>query len=97
MARADTATKLQHRLDIAGNPPAWDIIASWASRCSGSGVFGVLGFLYLLGFGWPFYRVVVATGLMAGFGYVLPNILLSNAGQKREKLMRNSLPTRSTC
>ena len=29
---------------------------------------------------------------MAAFGYVLPNILLYNAGQKREKLMRNSLP-----
>ena len=25
MIRADTATKIKHRLDIAGNPPAWDV------------------------------------------------------------------------
>ena len=29
---------------------------------------------------------------LGAFGYVLPNILLYNAGQKREKLMRNALP-----
>ena len=44
----------------------------------------MLGFLYLLGRDWPFYRVVSRPALAAAFGYVLPNILLYNAGQKRE-------------
>jgi tight adherence protein C len=92
LARADTATKIQHRLDIAGNPPAWDVNRIIGLKVLGLGALGVLGFLYLLGLNWPSYRVALATCALAGLGYVLPNILLFNAGQKREKLMRNSLP-----
>ena len=92
LVRADTARKLQYRLNIAGNPPAWDVNRILGLKVLGMALFGGLGFLYLLGMGWPFYRVVVATGLAAAFGYVLPNVLLYNAGQKRATLMRNGLP-----
>lgn len=92
MVRADTAQKLQYRLNIAGNPPSWDVSRIIGLKVLGLGVFAVLGFLYFLGLDWSFLRVIVATGLAAGFGYVLPNVLLYNAGQKREKLMRNALP-----
>lgn len=92
VARADTASKIQYRLNVAGNPPAWDVNRILGLKVLGLALFGGLGFLYLLGMGWPFYRVVLATGLLAVFGYVLPNVLLVNAGQKREKLMRNALP-----
>ena len=92
LVRADTAQKLQYRLNIAGNPPAWDVNRIIGLKVLGLAVFGVLGFLYLLGQSWPFYRVVLATGALAAFGYVLPNVLLYNAGQKRETLMRNALP-----
>lgn len=92
IVRADTAAKLQYRLDIAGNPPAWDVNRIIGLKVLGMAVIGMLGLLYILGQGWPFYRVVVATGLLTAFGYVLPNVLLYNAGKKRETLMRNSLP-----
>lgn len=92
MARADTASKIQYRLNIAGNPPAWDVNRILGLKVLGLALFGGLGFLYILGMGWPFYRVVMATALIGAFGYVLPNVLLFNAGQKREKLMRNALP-----
>ena len=92
VARADTARKIQYRLNVAGNPPAWDVNRILGLKVLGLALFGGLGFLYLLGMGWPFYRVLLATGLAAGFGYVLPNVLLYNAGEKREKLMRNALP-----
>ena len=92
LVRADTARKLEYRLNIAGNPPAWDVNRILGLKVLGMALFGGLGFLYLLGMGWPFYRVVVATGLAAAFGYVLPNVLLYNAGQKRATLMRNGLP-----
>jgi tight adherence protein C len=92
LVRADTAQKLQYRLNIAGNPPAWDVNRIIGLKVLGLAVLGVLGFLYLLGQDWPFYRVVLATALVAAFGYVLPNVLLYNAGTKRETLMRNALP-----
>lgn len=92
LVRADTARKIQYRLNIAGNPPAWDVNRILGLKVLGAGVFTALAFLYFLGRGWPFYKLVVATALVGLFGYVLPNILLFNAGQKREKLMRNALP-----
>ncbi len=92
LVRADTARKIQYRLNIAGNPPAWDVNRILGLKVLGAGLFTVLGFLYLLGRDWPFYKVVVATALIGLFGYVLPNVLLYNAGTKREKLMRNGLP-----
>jgi tight adherence protein C len=92
LVRADTARKIQYRLNVAGNPPAWDVNRILGLKVLGLAVVGGLGFLFILGQGWPFYRVVVATVLVAAFGYVLPNILLYNAGQKRESLMRNALP-----
>jgi tight adherence protein C len=92
LVRADTARKLQYRLDIAGNPQGWDVSRILGLKVLGLGVFGVLGFLYLASTNWPFYRVILATAAVAAFGYVLPNVLLYNAGQKRATLMRKALP-----
>ncbi|WP_439936383.1 type II secretion system F family protein [Nocardia sp. N13] len=92
LVRADTARKIQYRLNIAGNPPAWDVNRILGLKVLGMALFGLLAFLYGLSATWPFIKVGVVTGLVAALGYVLPNILLYNAGQKREKLMRNALP-----
>ena len=92
MVRADTAQKLQYRLNVAGNPPGWDANRLIGLKVLGLAVFGGIGFLYIAGMDWPFVRMVIAVALVAAFGYVLPNVLLYNAGQKREKLMRNALP-----
>jgi tight adherence protein C len=92
LVRADTAQKLEFRLNVAGNPPGWDSNRLIGLKVLGLAGFGGIGFLYLAGSDWPFTRVLIVTGMAAAFGYLLPNILLYNAGQKREKLMRNSLP-----
>lgn len=92
LVRADTARKIQYRLNIAGNPPAWDVNRILGLKVLGAGLFTALGFVYLVGRGWPLYKLALVTVLVGLFGYVLPNILLYNAGQKREKLMRNALP-----
>jgi tight adherence protein C len=92
LVRADTAKKLHYRLNVAGNPEGWDVNRLIGLKVLGLAVMGGLGVLYLLGTDWPFYRLVIAAGAIASFGYLLPNILLYNAGSKRETLMRNSLP-----
>lgn len=92
LARADTAQRLEYRLNVAGNPPGWDANRLIGLKVLGLAVFGGLGFLYMAGLDWPFLRVVLGAALAGAFGYLLPNLLLHNAGQKREKLMRNALP-----
>lgn len=92
LSRADTAKKLQYRLDVAGNPPGWGVSRLMGLKVLGMGVLGVVGFIYLLALGMPFIRVIIITAVLASLGYILPNILLNNAGAKRSKLMRNALP-----
>jgi len=92
MVRADTATKLQYRLDVAGNPPGWGVSRLIGLKVLGLFAFGVVSLFYLAAIGLPFIRVVIITGLLGAFGYVLPNVMLYNAGEKRSKLMRNALP-----
>lgn len=92
LTRADTADRIRHKLDIAGNPPGWDVNRIIGLKALGMAVLGVLGFLYLVSKGFGFAQIVLFTAVMGAFGFLLPNILLNNAGQKREFLMRNSLP-----
>ncbi|MCW2834007.1 MAG: Secretion system protein TadC [Nocardioides sp.] len=93
LTRADTAQKLQYRLDVAGNPPGWGVSRLIGLKVLGMGGLGLLGLFYTaVVIGMPFMRVIIISALLAALGYVLPNILLNNAGQKRSKLMRNSLP-----
>ncbi|WP_460820566.1 type II secretion system F family protein [Nocardioides ungokensis] len=91
LVRAGTHERIQHRLDIAGNPAAWDV-----SRIIGCKVLGLmtlagLAFFWAAGSGSPLKMLVLPIAFGA-FGYVLPNILLYNAGQKRETQMLRALP-----
>lgn len=92
LVRADTATKLQYRLDVAGNPPGWGVSRLIGLKVVGLAVLGTVGFVYLAAMGLPLMKLLIITGLLAAFGYVLPNLLLHNAGEKRSKMMRNALP-----
>lgn len=92
LVRADTAQRLQYRLDVAGNPPAWDVNRLIGLKVLGLGLFGGIALLYFVGVGWPLTRIVAATFVVGTIGYLMPNILLANAGQKREKMIRNGLP-----
>ena len=92
LVRADTARKIQYRLNIAGNPAAWDVNRILGLKILGMALFTVVAFLFSLSTTWPFSKVLVVTLLAGAIGYVLPNVLLYNAGKKRETLMRNGLP-----
>jgi len=92
LVRADTAERIQHRLDIAGNPAGWDVNRIIGLKALGLGVLSILGFLYMISAGQSLPRVLLITAGLGAVGYVLPNILLYNAGQKRETLMQRGLP-----
>lgn len=92
LTRADTADRIRHKLDIAGNPPAWDVNRIIGLKALGLGVLGGLAFVWALGQDFGFAQVILITAALGAFGFLMPNILLTNAGQKREQLMQNSLP-----
>src|SRR6478672_2939738 len=81
LVRAGTHERIQHRLDIAGNPPAWDVSRIIGLKVLGLGILGGLAALWSLGSG-SALKFLVYTAAAGCFGYVLPNILLFNAGQK---------------
>ena len=92
LTRAGAAQRIQRRLDIAGNPAGWDVERILGAKVLALGALAGLTVLFGLANGAsPIKVLFVAVGLGA-FGFVLPNILLYNAGQKRETLMRGSLP-----
>lgn len=83
------AAKLQHRLDLAGNPDRWNPDRVLAVKGLGLVVLAALGML--IGSRSPLLLIVfAAAGGTAGF--FLPDILLLNAGQKRQVLIRAALP-----
>jgi tight adherence protein C len=86
----DTPVRLQRRLDLAGNPSGWSVERILACKAGGlvTGVaFGVLVLTtgrLVLGLAW----LVGA----AAVGFWLPDVLLLNAGQKRQQALRKSVP-----
>ncbi len=92
LTRSDTEAKLQHRLDVAGNPTGWDVNRIIGLKVLGLGSFSLVAFAWAAATGKSPAVVVVVAALAAAFGYGLPNILLNNAGQKREQVMQNELP-----
>lgn len=92
LVRADTAERLRHKLDIAGNPPGWDVNRLIGLKALGLGVLGGATLLYMTVTGSTLPKTLLFTAGLGGFGFVLPNVLLHNAGQKREKDMLKALP-----
>lgn len=82
-------TTLQRRLDLAGNPSAWTPDRVLAAKGLGLFVLGGLGTLYGVR---AIGLLVVGAGVGAAAGFFLPDILLYNAGTKRQHKIQQALP-----
>ena len=89
MSPAGFAEKLQHRLDLAGNPDRWNPDRILAVKGLGLVVLGALGML--LGSASPL-RLLIFGAVAGAAGFFLPDVLLYNAGLKRQALIRAHLP-----
>ena len=92
LVRAGTAERLQRRLDVAGNPAGWDVARLIGTKVLGAGVLGALALAWSVSGGRDVLPLLAVTAAAASFGYVLPNVLLHNAGQKRETSIQRQLP-----
>lgn len=92
LTRDGAERRLQHRLDIAGNPRGWTVERIAGFKVLGMAVFALLGMAWMAARSGSFPVLVLVAIAFGTFGYLLPNVLLVNAGQKREARMRNALP-----
>jgi len=83
-----TGQRLAKLLDLAGNPDAWTVERLLGAKGAALLVLGLLGLV--LGGGPTFKGLVIGAGA-AAFGFFLPDILLYNAGQKRQEDLRLGL------
>ncbi len=82
-------TTLQRRLDLAGNPSGWTPDRVLAAKGLGLFVLGGLGALYGLR---TIGLLVVGGAVAAAAGFFLPDLLLYNAGVKRQEKIQKALP-----
>jgi len=83
---------IRRKLIQAGSPFGWDadrVLVAKVGGLAGGAIFGLL-FLAIFSFAWPLR--VLAFVLISLFGYWLPNIILTNAVQRRQTEVRNALP-----
>jgi tight adherence protein C len=89
LSPATIAGSLQRRLDVAGNPRRWTPDRMLAAKGLGLQAGAVLG--GLCGLGGPGLLVLCAV-LGGGAGFLVPDLLLFNAGLKRQAKLQRSLP-----
>src|SRR5918995_1249947 len=82
-----TGERIAHSLDKAGNPPTWSVERIMGLKGIGL-VLGVVLGLVLLGF--SFWGVLAAAAFGA-FCFFLPDLLVYNAGLRRQQEMRRGL------
>jgi tight adherence protein C len=87
LSPVSTGSRLGRYLDKAGNPPAWSVERLMGAKGLGL-ILGVILPLLLLGF--SFWGLVAAAGLGL-LGFYLPDLLMYNAGVRRQDQLRKGL------
>jgi tight adherence protein C len=84
------ASRIQHHLDLAGNPPNWSVERIFGLK--GIGLLIGLAIGLLLGLGGGALRVMLFCGVLGAAGLFLPDVLTWNAGLKRQEQIGKTLP-----
>ena len=89
LSPSGTVARLQRRLAIAGNPERWSTDRLFAVKAIGLIGLGGLGLLIGLH---DASLAILIVGLGAAAGFFLPDLLLINAGIKRQQKIQRDLP-----
>ncbi len=89
---ADAGSRIQHKLDLAGNPPKWNPDRVIASKVIGAFVGIVVGFLVSQVLGFAVTTSIVATAAAAAVGFFAPNLYLYQTSYDRMNQMQRELP-----
>lgn len=88
---AGQTARLRHALDLAGNPPGWDVDRVLAFKMLGLIVGAVVGVVAPLLLGNVPAAVVLGIGL-AVLGFLTPDLVLAHAARERGDRIRRELP-----
>ena len=88
----DYGERIQHKLDVAGNPPGWTVDRIVSMKVIGIGIGAAVGVLTALLLDWGALRVVILLGLGAVLGYYAPNLYLYQKGYDRTKAIQKAIP-----
>lgn len=88
----DTATRIQHKLDVAGNPPGWNVDRILGLKAVGfvAAMLFSLVVVVILGLG-VVPAVIVCVGISL-IGFSAPNFYIYQKGYDRSEQMRKDLP-----
>ncbi len=89
LSGADSAERLQRKLELAGNPSGWTPERVLGAKGAGL-ILGALFGLYLGG-SRSLLLAVPATVALGALGFFLPDLLVYNAGIKRQEKLQKSL------
>jgi tight adherence protein C len=88
----DYAERIQHKLDVAGNPPGWTVDRIVSLKVVGLGVGFVAGALFAAMLDWSLLRGLMVALIGAVVGYYGPNLYLYQRGHDRTEKMQRELP-----
>lgn len=88
----DRAERIRHQLDLAGNPPRWDVDRIVAFKVLGVIAGFLVGVLAPLTLSWGPLPALGLVIVLVPLGWFVPNIVLYQVGAKRTEQMQRELP-----
>ena len=92
LSPSGTALTMQRRLDIAGNPGSWTPDRILAAKGLMLLVLGAVGTAYGLGISHSIGLAIIGLAVGGVAGFYLPDLLLYNAGLRRQARIQRALP-----
>ena len=89
---ADSTSRLQHKLDLAGNPPKWNPDRVIAFKVIGAVVGLLVGFLITQLLGSGASTRILGSGVGLFIGFMAPNLYLYQTAYDRAAKMQRELP-----
>jgi tight adherence protein C len=88
----DHVSRIRHRLELAGNPPTWDVDRVVAFKMLGLFAGALLGLALPLALGAGLLPMLGFAAIFGVTGYFAPNMVLYQKGYNRREQMRRELP-----
>ena len=83
------AERISRQLDLAGNPPKFDVQRIFGLKVVGLLAGAALGYFFVQDSG--VFKMLLVTGGATAFGFFLPDILVYNSGTKRQAVIQKSI------